>query len=68
MYNIPHTLCSNSAYGVHGLFTFISWNTYVVDGHDVEALCKALYDATEVKEKPTCIIAKTYKGHGLVGK
>ncbi|PVD25166.1 hypothetical protein C0Q70_15664 [Pomacea canaliculata] len=43
------------------------WNTYVVDGHDVEALCKALYDATEVKEKPTCIIAKTYKGHGLVG-
>lgn len=40
------------------------WNTYVVDGHDVEALVKAFHDASTVKEKPTCILAKTFKGKG----
>lgn len=41
------------------------WNTYVVDGHDVEELCKALWQAQQVKGKPTCIVAKTFKGKGL---
>jgi len=42
-----------------------SWNTYVVDGHDVDALCRAFYEATTVKDKPTCLLAKTFKGHGI---
>ena len=37
-------------------------------GHDVEALCKGLHDASTVKDKPTCIIAKTFKGKGFTGK
>uniref|UniRef100_A0A671USY6 transketolase n=1 Tax=Sparus aurata TaxID=8175 RepID=A0A671USY6_SPAAU len=41
------------------------WNTYVVDGHDVEELCKAFWQAQQVKGKPTCIVAKTLKGKGL---
>uniref|UniRef100_A0A4W6EYF9 Transketolase n=1 Tax=Lates calcarifer TaxID=8187 RepID=A0A4W6EYF9_LATCA len=41
------------------------WNTYVVDGHDVEELCKAFWQAQQVKGKPTCIVAKTFKGKGL---
>ncbi|XP_035760069.1 transketolase-like protein 2, partial [Neolamprologus brichardi] len=41
------------------------WNTYVVDGHDVEELCKAFWQAQQVKGKPTCIVAKTFKGRGL---
>ena len=40
----------------------------MVDGHDVEALTKALYDATTVKEKPTAIVAKTFKGKGIPGR
>uniref|UniRef100_A0A8C2XBH6 Transketolase n=1 Tax=Cyclopterus lumpus TaxID=8103 RepID=A0A8C2XBH6_CYCLU len=44
------------------------WNTYVVDGHDVEELCKALWQAQQVKGKPTCIVAKTFKGKGLKSK
>lgn len=44
-----------------------SWNTSVVDGHDVEALCKAFYDASTVKGRPTCILAKTFKGKGIPG-
>uniref|UniRef100_A0A669D0P7 Transketolase n=1 Tax=Oreochromis niloticus TaxID=8128 RepID=A0A669D0P7_ORENI len=43
------------------------WNTYVVDGHDVEELCKAFWQAQQVKGKPTCIVAKTFKGRGLKG-
>ncbi|BFZ09043.1 hypothetical protein BsWGS_12082 [Bradybaena similaris] len=42
-------------------------NAYVVEGHDVESLCKAFWDASHVKGKPTCILAKTYKGHGIPG-
>uniref|UniRef100_A0A8B9LH95 Transketolase n=1 Tax=Astyanax mexicanus TaxID=7994 RepID=A0A8B9LH95_ASTMX len=43
------------------------WNTYVVDGHDVEELCKALWHAERFKGKPTAIVAKTFKGKGLKG-
>ncbi|XP_061075379.1 transketolase-like [Conger conger] len=43
------------------------WNTYVVDGHDVEELCKALWQAQQFKGKPTAIVAKTFKGKGLSG-
>ncbi|XP_055384369.1 transketolase-like protein 2 [Condylostylus longicornis] len=37
-------------------------NAIVVDGHDVEELCKAFYEAANTKGRPTAIIAKTYKG------
>ena len=47
---------------------FRRWNTYVVDGHDVDALCKALHEATTVKGRPTCILTKTFKGKGIPGK
>uniref|UniRef100_A0AAY4D338 transketolase n=1 Tax=Denticeps clupeoides TaxID=299321 RepID=A0AAY4D338_9TELE len=43
------------------------WNTYVVDGHDVEELCKAFWQAQQLKGKPTAIVAKTLKGKGLKG-
>jgi len=41
------------------------WNTLIVDGHDVAALAKAFEEAKGVPDKPTCIIAKTYKGMGF---
>lgn len=47
------------------LFFFFRWNTYVVDGHSVEELCKAFWQAQQVQGKPTCIVAKTFKGKGL---
>ncbi|CAJ0938275.1 unnamed protein product [Ranitomeya imitator] len=40
------------------------WHTVVVDGHSVEELCKAF---TPVKNQPTAIIAKTFKGKGITG-
>uniref|UniRef100_A0A8C9AET4 transketolase n=1 Tax=Prolemur simus TaxID=1328070 RepID=A0A8C9AET4_PROSS len=41
------------------------WNTFVVDGRDVEALCQVFWQATQVKSKPTAVVAKTFKGRGL---
>lgn len=38
------------------------FNAIVVDGHDVEELCKAFFEASSTKDKPTALIAKTYKG------
>ncbi|XP_076468699.1 transketolase-like protein 2 [Babylonia areolata] len=43
------------------------WHALVVDGHDVEALSRAFFEASQVTEKPTCILAKTFKGQGIVG-
>lgn len=38
------------------------FNALVVDGHDVEELCKAFHEASETKGRPTAIIARTFKG------
>lgn len=38
------------------------WHTIVVDGHDVSAIINALNEAETVKDKPTCLIAQTFKG------
>ncbi|XP_066996501.1 transketolase-like protein 2 isoform X2 [Anabrus simplex] len=42
-------------------------NAIVVDGHDVEELCKAFHEASTIKGKPTAILAKTYKGRNFPG-
>lgn len=44
------------------------WNTIVLDGHDVDALCRAFFEAENTKGRPTCILAKTFKGKGFPGK
>ncbi|XP_057574377.1 transketolase-like protein 1 isoform X2 [Hippopotamus amphibius kiboko] len=41
------------------------WNTFVVDGRDVEALCQVFWQAAQVKNKPTAVVAKTFKGRGI---
>ncbi|WP_206811155.1 transketolase [Paradesulfitobacterium ferrireducens] len=41
------------------------WHVIEVDGHDVDAILKALAEAQAVKGKPTMIIAQTVKGKGV---
>jgi pyruvate dehydrogenase complex dehydrogenase (E1) component len=36
--------------------------------HDVEALCKAFHDGSTVTGRPTCLVAKTFKGKGIPGE
>lgn len=38
------------------------WNAIVVDGHNIEELVKAFHVAGTTKDKPTALIAKTFKG------
>ncbi|XP_011307018.1 transketolase-like protein 2 isoform X1 [Fopius arisanus] len=38
------------------------FNALVVDGHDVEELVKAFYEAQTTTGRPTAILAKTFKG------
>lgn len=46
------------AFGFHAI---------VVDGHDVEELCKAFDEASSTIGKPTAILAKTFKGFKFPG-
>ena len=46
---------------------FFRWNTIVLDGSDISAICKAFYDAEVTKGKPTMVLAQTYKGAGIPG-
>jgi len=41
------------------------WYTQVVDGHDVDALLKALVAARGTKGQPSMILARTLKGKGV---
>ena len=41
------------------------WHTLEIDGHDIGQVLDALEEASETKEKPTAIIAKTVKGKGV---
>ena len=35
----------------------------VVDGHNVRELAKVFADAQQVHDRPTMVLAKTFKGH-----
>ncbi|KAK4336986.1 hypothetical protein RND71_044072 [Anisodus tanguticus] len=41
------------------------WNPIIVDGHNISELLAAFAKAAECKDKPTAIIAKTFKGKGF---
>ncbi|MFA5449191.1 MAG: transketolase [Clostridia bacterium] len=41
------------------------WNVYVVDGHDIEAIDKAIDKARAYESKPSMIILDTIKGKGV---
>jgi len=46
-------------------FAAFGWNTFIVDGHNVEELIKTFDKIENLNNKPTVIIAKTFKGYGL---
>lgn len=50
---------------VRGKFESFGWHCLECDGHDVEALSRALETAGTIKGKPTIILAHTVKGKGV---
>jgi transketolase len=41
------------------------WKVFVVDGHDIEALCRMYEKVRRVKQQPCVILAHTIKGKGV---
>ncbi len=46
-------------------FTAFGWHTQVIDGHNIEEIVNAIAQAQSASDKPSMIIAKTFKGHGV---
>ncbi|WKY04906.1 hypothetical protein Q1695_005708 [Nippostrongylus brasiliensis] len=48
-------------------FAAFGFNAIVVNGHDIDELINAYETARNTKDKPTAILAKTFKGQGIEG-
>ncbi len=46
-------------------FEAFGWQTIAIDGHDFDDILSALAQAKAADEKPTMIVAKTFKGKGV---
>ena len=54
-----------SPYPIDEKFKSFGFEIIKIDGHDIEEIIKAFEVARNIKDKPTCIIAKTIKGKGI---
>ena len=54
-----------SPYPIDEKFRSFGFEIIKIDGHDIEEIIKAFDVARNIKEKPTCIIARTIKGKGI---
>ena len=52
-------------YPIDKKFENFGFHVINIDGNNMEEILKAFKEAKEVKEKPTCIVAKTIKGKGI---
>ncbi len=46
-------------------FEAFGWHSFAIDGHDIDMIAEALTKVQKIKDRPTMIIAKTYKGYGI---
>jgi transketolase len=51
---------------IDGKFAAFGWSTQVINGNDMREVVTALKRAREVKGQPTCIVALTHKGQGIL--
>lgn len=54
-----------SSYPIDEKFKSFGFQIINIDGHDIDEIIKAFEVAKNIKDKPTCIIAKTIKGKGI---
>ena len=55
----------NSPYPIPEKFQAFGWHTVEIDGHDFDAIEKAVREAGSVQDKPTAVILHTVKGKGV---
>lgn len=46
-------------------FSAFGWQAIDIDGHNLNSILSAFEEASEIKDKPTAIVAKTLKGKGV---
>ena len=54
-----------SSYPIDEKFKSFGFNVITIDGNDINQIKTAFSQAKSVKNKPTCIVAKTIKGKGV---
>jgi transketolase len=54
---------NSAAYAARG--RAFGWHVIELDGHDLKAIDRAYAEAMAQKDQPTCVVAKTEKGHGV---
>ncbi len=59
------TMLEHDANTMAARWSAFGWNALIVDGHECKALCDAFDTAAKTKDKPTVIVAKTFKGRGV---
>lgn len=50
---------------IHAKWQAFGWNVISCNGHDIDSVSNAIDEAKQCKGKPSIIIAKTVKGHGI---
>ncbi|MBX6313391.1 MAG: transketolase [Isosphaeraceae bacterium] len=51
---------------IDGKFTAFGWQTFTINGNDLGEVLTALTRARAIKGRPTCIVALTHKGQGIL--
>ena len=54
-----------SSYPIDEKFKSFGFNVITIDGNNIEQIKFAFSKAKQIKDKPTCIVAKTIKGKGV---
>lgn len=60
------TLDGHNTQALAKKFAAFGWHTIEINGHDIDQIVKAFDTAQQQAEKPTMIIAKTFKGNGVL--
>jgi transketolase len=59
------TMLQHDMEGYRARWAGFGWMALVVDGHDIAALLNAFAEASATKDRPTVLLAKTFKGRGV---
>jgi transketolase len=59
------TMLQHDMEGYRARWAAFGWHALIVDGHDIPALLTAFEEAARTKQKPTVLLAKTFKGKGI---
>ena len=59
------TMLQHDMEGYRARWAGFGWHALIVDGHDLSAIISAFQEASRTKDRPTVLLAKTFKGKGI---